>query len=187
MSEANSPPAPAPQPSPPKPGVPDYSAASPRWGALVKLLVSLVLVVLAGALLARFQAMIAPLVLAIVLTFLLRPAVAGLVARTGLTWHAAVSLVYLGLLALLIGLLAAAGIAVIQEAQELYGALAQIISPDLPTQLQHLLSAPVQLGPFLIDLTRPVTVGPVLFDPNRINRQPHYEQVLGALQPGQRQ
>ncbi len=187
MSEANSPPAPAPQPSPPKPGVPDYSAASPRWGALVKLLVSLVLVVLAGALLARFQAMIAPLVLAIVLTFLLRPAVAGLVARTGLTWHAAVSLVYLGLLALLIGLLAAAGIAVIEEAQELYGALAQIISPDLPTQLQHLLSAPVQLGPFLIDLTRPFTVGPFLFDPNRINWQPLYEQVLGAIQPGLRQ
>ena len=106
------------------------------------------LVSLAGALLVRFQPMIAPLVLAIILAYLLRPVVAGLVAKTWLGWRAAVVLIYLGSLVGLAVLFTAAGIAIVQQAQGLYHAVMQIISPDLPAQLRHLLSAPVQLGPW---------------------------------------
>jgi predicted PurR-regulated permease PerM len=141
------------------------------------------LVVLAGALLVRFQQMIAPVVLAVIVTYLLRPVVTALTARTRLSWQAAVGVVYLAIIILLVVLLTAAGIAIVQQVQGLYGSVLQIASPNLPARLQRLLSAPVQLGPFLIDLSKPLQIGPFVFDFNHVNWQPQYDQVLNALRP----
>ena len=160
----------------------DASAASPRWGPFTKFLVSLVLVVLAGAVLVRFERMIAPLVLAVIVTYLLRPVVAGMVAHTRLSWHGAVGILYLAIVILLISLLTLVGIAVLQQTQSLIVTVTQIAA-DLPAQLQHLLSSPVAIGPFLIDLSRPFAIGPFQFDLSHTNWQPLYNQVLQAVQP----
>ena len=157
--------------------------ASPRWGAFTKLLVSLVLAVLAGALLVRFQQMIAPIALAVILVYLLRPVASALTARTRLSWHAAVGLVYLAIVIFVVVLLTAAGIAIVQQVQGLYATVLQIISPDLPAQLHSLLSTPVQLGPFLIDLSQPLQIGPFALDFKQVNWQPLYDQLLSALRP----
>ena len=157
--------------------------ASPRWGAFTKLLVSLVLAVLAGALLVRFQQMIAPIALAVILVYLLRPVASALTARTRLSWHAAVGLVYLAIVIFVVVLLTAAGIAIVQQVQGLYATVLQIISPDLPAQLHSLLSTPVQLGPFLIDLSQPLRIGPFALDFKQVNWQPLYDQLLSALRP----
>jgi hypothetical protein len=69
--------------------------SSPRWGVFTKFLVSLVLVVITGALLVRFQEMITPLVVSVILTYLLRPVVERLTANTRLSWGVAAALVYL--------------------------------------------------------------------------------------------
>jgi len=156
---------------------------SPRWGPFTKFLVALIGVFLAGALLARFEQMIAPLVLAVMLTYLLRPVVATMVARTRLSWHAAVGILYLAVIVLLIGLLTAAGIAIVQQTQGLLGLVTQIASSDLPNQLQHLLSGPVHIGPFLFDLSRPFSIGPFRFDVSNVNWQPLLTQILASVQP----
>jgi predicted PurR-regulated permease PerM len=161
----------------------DALPASPRWGPFTKFLVSLILVVVAGAVLVRFQRMIAPLVFAVILTYLLRPVVAAMVARTRLSWHAAVAVLYLAVIVLLIGLLTAAGIAIVQQMQGLLGLVTQIASSDLPNQLQHLLSAPFSFGPFLFDLSRPFTIGPFRFDISNVNWQPLLAQILAGVQP----
>ncbi len=157
--------------------------ASPRWGPFTKFLVALILVVVAGAVLVRFQRMIAPLVLAVMLTYLLRPVVAALVARTRLSWHVAVAVLYLTLIVLLAGLLTAAGIAIVQQTQGLLGLVTQIASSDLPNQLQHLLSAPFNFGPFVFDLSRPFSIGPFRFDVSNVNWQPLLAQILAGVQP----
>ncbi len=167
---------------PPPSAAPD-EAGSPRWGPFTKFLVSLILVVVAGAVLVRFQRMIAPLVLAVILTYLLRPVVAALVARTGLSWHTAVGVLYLAVIILLISLLTAAGIAIVQQTQGLITSVSQIASSDLPNQLQRTLSAPFQLGPFLIDLSRPFSIGPFQFDFSNIDWRSLLNPVLGAIQP----
>src|SRR5216684_2331592 len=156
---------------------------SPRWGPFTKFLVALIFVFLARALLARFEQMIAPLVLAVMLTYLLRPVVAILVAHTRLSWHAAVGLLYLAVIVLLIGLLTAVGIAIIQQTQGLLGLVTQIASSDLPNQLQHLLSGPVDIGPFLFDLSQPFSIGPFRFDISNVNWQPLLTQILAGVQP----
>ena len=158
-------------------------AASPRWSDATKLLVWLLLAALAGALLLRFKPMIAPLVLAVIVAYLLRPLAAALTARTRLPWPAAVALVYLGILAVLVILLTAAGIAIGQQVQGLSNAVRQIAAHDLPAQLRTWLSAPLQLGPWLIDLSRPLSIGPFALDFTHINWQPLYDQALNALRP----
>jgi len=161
----------------------DALPASPRWGPFTKFLVALILVVVAGEVLVRFQRMIAPLVFAVILTYLLRPVVAAMVARTRLSWHAAVAVLYLAVIVLLIGLLTAAGIAIVQQTQGLLGLVTQIASSDLPNQLQHLLSAPFSFGPFVFDLSRPFSIGPFRFDISNVNWQPLLTQILAGVQP----
>ena len=171
------------QPAGLPPSDPAADTPSPRWNVFTKFLVSLVLVVLAGALLVRFQQMIAPIVLAAILVYLLRPVATALTARTRLSWHAAVGVIYLAIIIFVVLLLTAAGIAIVQQVQGLYAAVLQIVSPDLPAQLQSLFSRPVQLGPFLVDLSRPLQIGPLALDFKQINWQPLYDQLLSALRP----
>lgn len=168
---------------PPSAPAGEAAAASPRWGPFTKFLVALILVVVTGAFLVRFENMIAPLVLAVILTYLLHPVVAGLVASTRLSWHAAVALLYLVVIILLISLLTAVGIAIIQQTQGLIASVSQITTSDLPNQLQRILSAPFHFGPFLIDISRPFSIGPFQFDFGNINYQALLNPVLGAVQP----
>ncbi len=162
------------------------AAPSPRWGVLTKFLVALVLFVLLGAVLVRFQEMIAPLVLAVILAYLLKPVVAAITARTRLSWSAAAALVYVGLLVIIVTLLTVAGIALVQQVQGLYAAVADIAA-DPVTRLDAILSKPFTLGPFVFDLSQPFSLGP--FGPFQVPDlgsgawQPLIEQALAVIQP----
>ena len=54
---------------------------SPHWGSTAKLVVSLTVVIILGALLARFQAIIGPVLMAFVLAYLLHPLISFLEKR----------------------------------------------------------------------------------------------------------
>jgi predicted PurR-regulated permease PerM len=161
--------------------------ASPRWGVLTKFLVSLILVVITGAVLVRFQQMITPLVLSVILTYLLRPLVERIVANTRLSWGVAAVLVYVTLLVVVFSLLTITGIALIQQIQGLYGVIVNI-TENLPERLPTLLSQPVNLGPLgVIDLSEPFNIGPFgPFGPIDFGAEgwaPIYEQAVAAIQP----
>ncbi|MCC6188518.1 MAG: AI-2E family transporter [Anaerolineales bacterium] len=157
---------------------------SPRWGVFTKFLVSLVLVVLAGAVLVRFQQMIAPLVLSVILAYLLRPVVIALTERMRLAWSAAAAIVYLALLVVIVTLLTVTGIAVVQQVQGLYNVVVGI-ADNPAAQLQQILSQPIRLGPFLIDLSRPFMIGPFgpFQSPLSGDWQPLLNQIFNAIQP----
>lgn len=192
------PPAP---PAPPAihipPGVPNPQAKrtdivtslepmSPRWSVFTKFLISMILVVLTGAVLVRFQEMITPLVVSVILTYLLRPVVERIVARTRLSWGVAAALVYVVLLVVIITVLTIAGFALVQQIQGLYNAITNI-AETLPDQLPTLLSQPIQLGPIVIDLSQPFTIGPFgPFGPLDFGAEawaPLYDQAVAAIQP----
>lgn len=166
--------------------LPPMPGASPRWGPLTKFLVALVLVVLAGAVLVRFQEMIAPLVLAVILAYLLKPVVAAITERTRLSWSVAAALVYLVLLVIIITLLTVAGIALVQQVQGLYGAVADIAA-DPVTRLQAIINKPFVVGPFAFDLSQPFSIGPFgpfqVPDLNSPEWQSIIQQALSAIQP----
>jgi predicted PurR-regulated permease PerM len=160
---------------------------SPRWSIFTKFLISMVVIVIVGALLVRFQQMIAPLVMAVILAYVLRPVVVGLTTQTRLSWGTSVAVVYITLIILLIAIATVAGIAIVQQMEGLYRAIVRIAT-DLPGQLEIILSQPIDLGPLGVipDLRQPFTIGP--FGPFRVpieaaEWEPVYQQIAAALQP----
>ena len=161
---------------------PPAAPASPRWNIATKFLVALVVLVIAGLLLDRFQQMLGPMVFAFILAYLLTPVVERLANLTRLSWEWAVNLIYLVILILLIAGLIATGIAVVQQAQGLYHSLVDFL-PDLPTRLESFIAQPIHIGSFTVDLTKPIALGPFTLDLSRTNLQPLYDQLLAAVQP----
>ncbi len=159
---------------------------SPRWGVMTKFLISMVLVVLLGAVLVRFQQMIAPLVLSVILAYLLRPVVATISQRTRLSWRASAALIYILVLILIVTLLTVAGIALANQVQALYETV-QAIAADPVGRLEAILSEPITIGPFTFDPSQPFTIGPfgpfLLIDLRSGDWQPILQQVFDAIQP----
>jgi predicted PurR-regulated permease PerM len=144
-------------------------APSPKWSPLTKTVVGLTLIGIVAALLVQFRAIIGPLILAFILTYLLYPVAASLSRLTRLSWRASVSLIYLLVIILYLGLITAAGVTIIQQLQSLYTFINQRLT-DLPTLAKTLSTQVYQFGPFQFSLAQ--------FDLEALIRQ-----LLSTIQP----
>jgi predicted PurR-regulated permease PerM len=124
----------------------------PHWSTTTKLIVTFFLVVIIGLLLWKFQFILGPLLFAIVLAYLLHP-VAGLMHRKiHLPWRVAVTLLYLFIFLIVIGLIAWGGISLVQPVQNLIIFLQKLIV-DLPNTLSTLSKQVLVIGPITLNLT----------------------------------
>ncbi len=162
---------PSTQPTPPCPD-PDASTGmtSPPWSPTTKLVVGLTLMAVFIGMLVYFRAYIGPLALAFILAYLLHPLAAWIDRHTPLPWRASVGLVYLALVAMLLGLLTLSGLALVQQAQNLYAVVSDFLLTTLPHWLDLLAQQPLNVGPFVLDLTR--------FDLNALS-----QNLLTTVQP----
>ncbi|MFN2120185.1 MAG: AI-2E family transporter [Anaerolineales bacterium] len=145
------------------------SPSSPTWGPTTKLVVALTLVAIAAWLLIQFHGIIAPLLMAFVLAYLLHP-VAGFLQRgLRLAWPIAVSIIYLILLLVLIGMLTLGGLGLVQQIESLV-ALVQANLSTLPSLIQGLSGQIYQFGPFQLDL-------------QHLDMAQLSSQLLGVIQP----
>ena len=110
---------------------------SPPWGTTTKLVVGLTIVAILGVLVNQVQPLIAPLILAVILSYLLYPFIELLSEKTRLTWRGAVNIVFLILLVLLLGLLTASGVALINQIENLV-LLVDGFLTDLPATIDDL-------------------------------------------------
>jgi predicted PurR-regulated permease PerM len=95
------------------------ASSSPRWGPTTKLVVALTLVAVVAGLVIQFRGIIAPLLMALVLAYLLNP-VAGFMQRSlRMSWSLSVGLIYLLLLIILIGILTLGGLGLVQQIESL--------------------------------------------------------------------
>ena len=124
---------------------------SPRWTTTTKLVVALTLVAVTAGLVIRFQSLLAPLLLAFILTYLLHPLVSLLARGTRLSWRLATALVFLLLVALLLGLLTLGGVGLFGQIESLIR-LVQTGLDELPDLLHQLSTQSWQFGPFHISL-----------------------------------
>ncbi len=161
---------------------PAHPPVSPRWGMTTKFLISLIAVVLIGALLVRFQEMVGPMALAFILAYLFNPLVGWLTARARLPRGLTVTLVYLVLVLLVLAIIVVAGIALEQQIAGLYRALAEILA-NLPERLGTVTQGAVDFGPFTLDLSQPIILGPFRFDLAQTDLQPLYDQLVSAVEP----
>ena len=155
----------------------DLDPSNPRepsqWSSTTKLVVGLTFVAIIAALLARFQNLLGPLILAFMLTYLLHPLVEALSNATPLNWRMSVSFIFIILLILLISLFTATGFAIVQQFQSLVRVIERFVN-TLPDMLTDLSEQSYMIGPYRFELSQ-------YFSEANINNLA--QQLLSAVQP----
>jgi len=142
---------------------------SPTWGTNTKLVIALTIIVIAGALLVKFQFIISPLLIAFVLAYLFHPIASFYHRKLHFSWNASVAVIYIFILLLLLGLLTLGGVGLVQQVQSLVTIVQDGIT-TLPDIIKQFSGQLYQFGPFKIDFRS--------IDLDSVSRQ-----LLGMVQP----
>jgi predicted PurR-regulated permease PerM len=143
--------------------------ASPRWGATAKLVVTLTLVVILGALLVRFKFILGPILIAFILAYLLLPVASLVNKRSPLSWGMAVNLIYLIFVIILLALLTWGGVGLISQITNLIAAVQNYAN---------------QVPIFIENLSHQVyVVGPIKLNFSTIDWQAIGQMILSYIQP----
>jgi predicted PurR-regulated permease PerM len=126
--------------------------ASPRWGAITKLVVTMTAIVILGALVVRFHTIIVPILMAFIVAYLLHPLVSLLHRKVHFSWGLAVSLIYLVFVLILLGLLTWGGVGLVGQIQNLITAV-QNYTTGFPAFIESLSHNVYKLGPFKFDFS----------------------------------
>ncbi len=124
---------------------------SPKWNTTTKLIIGLSVVALVAALLVRFRNIVLPLLTSLLLAYLLYPLATFLNRKLKIPWRLISFVLYLLLFLIVIGLLTWGGISIVDQIQNLIKFIQELIT-DLPGIVQNLTSKPLVIGPFLFDL-----------------------------------
>lgn len=143
--------------------------ASPTWGTNTKLVIALTIVVIVGALLVKFQFILSPLLIALVLSYLFHPIANFLQRKLHFSWNVSVAVIYFVIIIILIGLLTLGGVGLVQQVQSLVTIIQDAIT-TLPQLIASISGKVYQFGPFKLDFSA--------LDLKAIS-----SQVLGMVQP----
>jgi predicted PurR-regulated permease PerM len=144
---------------------------SPYWSKTTKVIVVVFGLLIAAFLIMRFQSLIAMLVIAAILAYLLDPLITFIDARTTLRRGVIIAILYIFLAVAVLGGFFALGIASFQQAAILIETLPEIIQnvSEIFTAFANR-NEPLQIGPF--------TITPTIIPWDRIT-----QQLLGLLEP----
>ena len=145
------------------------NSPSPMWGTNTKLVVALTIVVIIGALLVKFQFILTPLVIALMLAYLFQPLADFIQRKLHFSWNASVAVIYVVIIVLLLGLITLGGVGLVQQIQSLVTIVQNAIT-TLPQIIEKVSSQVYQFGPFKLDLRSS--------DLSAIS-----SQILGMIQP----
>ena len=143
--------------------------ASPAWGSNTKLVVTMTIIVILGALVIRFHTILAPLMMAFVLAYLLHPIAAWIDRHTPFSWGLVINIIYLLFIVILLILLTWGGVGLVGQIQNLITSV-QNYANQLPVFIASLSHKVIVLGPFKLDFS--------LIDWQTIG-----QQVLSYVQP----
>src|SRR5512138_3637179 len=92
---------------------------SPPWGTNLKLVISIAVLVILGAVIVRFRELIVPILFAFIVAYLLLPLASLMSRKTPLNWAWAVNIIYLVFILILLGLLTWGGVGLVGQIQNL--------------------------------------------------------------------
>ncbi|MDX9863173.1 MAG: AI-2E family transporter [Anaerolineaceae bacterium] len=144
---------------------------SPKWGGSTKAMVAFIFFGVVGFFLVRFRALVGPLLLAFLLSYLLYPAACWLVKKIRLPWGLAVAVVLLVVVLILLGLLTWGGIALVDQSKGLLNFLQNRLN-DLPEMLENLNEQVIVVGPFEYPLSN-----------LNLNLDTVGQQIVSSIQP----
>lgn len=120
---------------------------SPKWNWTTKLVVGLALVALAIWLLILFQGFLGSIITAFILAFLIHPIASFLQKKVKLPWRLSVTIVYLLLVLVIVGLVTWGGFALVEQIQNLVRFIENNIN-QLPDLISELTTQTYHIGPF---------------------------------------
>ena len=116
-------------------------------------MISLTIAAILIGLVIRFRNIIGPLLITGVFAYLVHPLAASLSRKLKMKWQGAVSLIYLVLILLLIGLLAWGGVALAPQITSLFDLMKEFFT-NLPGLITSLSNTVIKVGTFTIDLSQ---------------------------------
>lgn len=128
-------------------------SSSPKWGATTKLIIGLSFVAILALLVIQFRHLVGPLILAFMLSYLLYPVANWLTKAIKLPWQTAVTLIYILLFLIVVGLITLSGLAVVQQLQSLFNFLQNSLK-NFPQFLEQLSHQTFVFGPFQFSLAQ---------------------------------
>ena len=126
---------------------------SPNWSTSTKFFIAAFTLVLIGLAVWQFQSLLATLVIAGIIAYILNAPIMWLDRYTPLSRGAAIGLVYPLFAVLVLGLLTAAGVTVYNQTEGLLGLVQQIVLSG-PERFNSLLDQSRQFGPWQLDLNQ---------------------------------
>jgi predicted PurR-regulated permease PerM len=144
---------------------------SPPWSRTTKTIVVVAALLLLALLVMRFRTLLAMLVVAAILAYLLDPLIVFIDKRTNIRRGIVIAVVYIVLAAALIGGFFALGVASYQQAANLIEQ-----TPDLIENVAASIAA-------LVNRTEPIAIGPLSLDPSVVAWDRLPEQLLGLVEP----
>jgi predicted PurR-regulated permease PerM len=131
----------------------DSKPGSPKWGNSTKIIVVVGLLVLAVAVVIRFQSIIPPLILALIIAYLLYPVASFLEQRARMPWGLSVTLTYAVISLIVIGLLVLGGLEIVTQAQS-FISLIQTTLNQIPGAINSIQLGSITLGKFSYNLSK---------------------------------
>jgi predicted PurR-regulated permease PerM len=148
---------------------------SPKWSPTAKTVVGLTIAgILLGALI-YLRSLVAPLLVAVILAYLLHPVADRIKKITHVSWRLIVTIMYLLVLVILIGILTLSGLAIVNQTKNLIGVIQDFMTNDLSRIVNDLSQQDFSIGPFELDMSK--------FDLNSLTQQlvQTLEPLLGRL------
>jgi predicted PurR-regulated permease PerM len=125
---------------------------SPRWGNTTKIIVAVGMLVLAVAVVVRFQSIFPPLIMAFIIAYLFYPVASFLERRARMPWGLSVTLIYIVVALVTIGLLALGGFEIVVQVQSLINVI-QTALEKLPGLVGSIKLESITIGAFTYDLS----------------------------------
>ncbi len=129
------------------------TTSSPQWNGSSKLIASLAFLTIIAGLLIKFQHLLPPMIIMIILAYLFNPIADFLARHARISWKTAVTLVYLFATLLLLALLTLGGVGVVQQVQNLFTVIQASIK-NIPILFESISGREYNIGPFLLDLRK---------------------------------
>ncbi len=127
----------------------ENTSNSPMWNWSTKLVVGLALVAVSIWLLVQFQNFLGPLITALILSYFLHPVAGFLRNKIKISWGLAVTIIYIILVLILLGLLTWGGFVLVEQIQNLIRFIENNID-RLPQLVEDITTQTYQIGPFTI-------------------------------------
>lgn len=140
-----------------------------RWANTTKLVIGLTIIAILAWLLIRFENIVGPVLFAVVLAYLIYPGARWISQTTHLSWRWTVSILFILLVIVILGLTTLGGLAIVEQAQSLIRFLDRSLV-NLPKIIDDLSANPIVIGPFSFQ--------PDFSDINQLG-----QDLLGLVQP----